>query len=253
MTFHPLAPGSHPRHGAPHASDYAEIAPIYDTWCGRRRPEIAVYVDEALDRAGPVLELGVGTGQVSIPIAKAGIEIVGVDSSLEMLRIAQTKARREERSVADRLLLVHADIVELDRIGLKSGFGAVISPLNTMLHVAPVHRRRVLSLIYVLLRRGGSFLFDAFEPSPDLARSTEGRRSLMHPGIYETPQWDLGRQTLLLRIESGRRTSSLMHYWMTEPQWVAALKTAGFNPVEVTHAHELGLERGRTMYRCIKA
>ena len=45
------------------------------------RQDVAFYVDAAHHSAGPVLELGCGTGRLLVPTARAGIEIVGLDAS----------------------------------------------------------------------------------------------------------------------------------------------------------------------------
>ena len=42
---------------------------------------------------GPVLELGVGTGRLALPLARQGLEVTGVDSSPAMLEQLRTKAR----------------------------------------------------------------------------------------------------------------------------------------------------------------
>src|SRR5512140_2431211 len=54
---------------------------------------------------GPVLELGVGTGRVAVPLAKDGHEIVGIDRSRAML----ARARERARAARAKLTLVDAD------------------------------------------------------------------------------------------------------------------------------------------------
>jgi len=45
-------------------------------------------------RAGPVLELGCGTGRVSVPLARAGVDLVGIDRSAPMLDRLRTASAR---------------------------------------------------------------------------------------------------------------------------------------------------------------
>src|SRR5579864_9562477 len=52
------------------------------------------YLDEAKQAVGRVLELGCGSGRLTIPIARNGIEIIGADVSKPMLDAAQAKALR---------------------------------------------------------------------------------------------------------------------------------------------------------------
>lgn len=62
------------------------FAEVYDAWYEGAFPtEECVAALRALAGEGPVLELGVGTGRLAIPLAHAGLEVVGIDSSAEML------------------------------------------------------------------------------------------------------------------------------------------------------------------------
>ncbi len=87
--------------------DYADF---YD-WenartLGQRDVPFWLRMTAAVD--GPVLELGCGTGRVTMPLAHAGVRIVGVDRSAEMLARARRRVRRQRRGVAPTL--VRADI-----------------------------------------------------------------------------------------------------------------------------------------------
>lgn len=75
----------------------------------RDRQDVAFFVEMAMQAAGPVLELGCGTGRVLIPTARAGVEIVGLDSSAPMLAVCQEKLSREPENVQARVRLVRAD------------------------------------------------------------------------------------------------------------------------------------------------
>ena len=80
-----------------------EYAPFYD-WenaqtLGRR--DVAFWRRVASKANGAVLELGCGTGRVSLPLARAGVNLVGIDRSAPMLDRAR---RRILRSSASKLL-----------------------------------------------------------------------------------------------------------------------------------------------------
>ncbi|HHC23799.1 MAG TPA: class I SAM-dependent methyltransferase, partial [Desulfobacterales bacterium] len=73
------------------ASDYGEkFADIYDRWYQTYDPYIISTLEE-LARGGPVLELGIGTGRIALPLAKKGIEIHGIDASPSM--VAKLRAK----------------------------------------------------------------------------------------------------------------------------------------------------------------
>ena len=72
-----------------------EYAPFYD-WenaqtLGRR--DVPFWRRVASAAGGPVLELGCGTGRVSLPLARAGVELVGIDRSAPMLARRRAMAK----------------------------------------------------------------------------------------------------------------------------------------------------------------
>src|SRR5215813_11756830 len=95
---------------AAEASAYDLIADVYDPWSRSVVEDVAFYVTEARKAAGraanaptrgPVVELGVGTGRIAVPIALAGIRVIGVDASSGMLDVC--RARAEDAGVAELL------------------------------------------------------------------------------------------------------------------------------------------------------
>src|SRR5947208_5058472 len=90
-------------------SDYDPIAWLYDPWSTSVVEDISFYVDEALQAAAkPVVELGIGTGRIAIPLAMAGVHVIGVDSSAGMLEVCAQRAA--EAGVAERLELRLGDL-----------------------------------------------------------------------------------------------------------------------------------------------
>ena len=77
---------------------YDRIARIYDPWSRSVTEDIGFYVEQALASGGPVVELAVGTGRIAVPIARAGIAVIGVDSSPEMLAEARAAAKSADVS-----------------------------------------------------------------------------------------------------------------------------------------------------------
>src|SRR6476646_11262799 len=84
----------------------------------------------AIETGGPVLELGAGTGRVAIPIAEAGIEVVGLDRSRAMLALAERKRRALPAEVRRRLRFVEGDMTDL-RLGRR--FGLVFAAFRVFL------------------------------------------------------------------------------------------------------------------------
>src|SRR6266508_3837454 len=79
------------------ASPYDAIAELYDPWSRSVTEDVGFYLAEAQKAGGPVVELGVGTGRIAIPIAQTGIRVIGVDSSREMLTACRSRAEAAAR------------------------------------------------------------------------------------------------------------------------------------------------------------
>ena len=142
-------------------SPYDPWADIYDAVYSYVRDDIPFYVEEAAGAGGAVLELGCGTGRVAIPIARSGVETVGVDSSTAMLDVARGKARHLGLG-DDSLRLVLADMRELS---LDRQFALAIIPFRGFLALLTVEDQlRTLNRIREHLAPGGMLAFDIFVP-----------------------------------------------------------------------------------------
>ena len=105
-----LSPKPTSREGWEGWDDYA---PFYD-WENARtlgRRDVPFWRRVAARAGGPVLELGCGTGRVSLPLIKAGVHLIGVDRSAPMLDRARRRfAKSPGRRVANCSRFVRADI-----------------------------------------------------------------------------------------------------------------------------------------------
>ena len=89
-----------------------DYAPFYD-WENARtlgRRDVPFWRNLALQAGGPVLELGCGTGRISLPLGRAGVPLVGIDRSEPMLARAP-RAHEAARAVSTRRSqLIRGDI-----------------------------------------------------------------------------------------------------------------------------------------------
>ena len=175
-------------------SSYDQIARLYDPWSRSVVEDVAFYVEECVRSGGPVLELGVGTGRIAVPVAAAGVPIVGVDLSAGMLDVARERASLAGVSVDLRLGDMRDPPVD-------GTFPLVIIPFRSLLHMETDRdRRTVLRVVAGLLAPGGRFVFDVFTPGADDIADTHGRWLEREPGIWERADWDEGTRTLILRV-----------------------------------------------------
>jgi SAM-dependent methyltransferase len=110
---------------------YAPIAEIYDFSYNDFLDDVDFYDNLARAIEGPILELGVGSGRVAIPLAQAGYDVVGIDNSPAML--AQAKLRLEAEGAGEGSLeLVQG---EMTAFGFERQFGMVFCAANTFQHM----------------------------------------------------------------------------------------------------------------------
>jgi SAM-dependent methyltransferase len=221
----------------PEDSPYDAIAELYDPWSRSVVEDVGFYVEEARRARPPVVELGVGTGRVAIPIAAAGIPVIGVDSSARMLAVCRERA--ELAGVASTLDLRLGDL-RLPPIGERVELA--ISPFRSFLHLeAEEDRRTALAAALELLRPGGRLVFDVFAPGADDIEQTHGRWLEREPGIHERALWDAKRRRLVLSVR-GRETETTMSLaWVSPDEWRALLVDSGFE----VEAHYGWFDRSR--------
>jgi len=85
---------------------YDAIAELYDEDMGASAPagDVEFYLAKARETSGRTLELGCGTGRITLPLAAAGCEVIGADRSLAMLGVLRRKAREQRCKRRDKNL-----------------------------------------------------------------------------------------------------------------------------------------------------
>ncbi len=146
--------------------EYAFIADLYDhVTLYRHRPDIAFFVEAGREAAGPVLEIGCGTGRVLIPSARAGVDIVGLDLSTKMLAVCQERLHSESVDVQSKVRLVEADMRHFD---LPRRFALVTIPFRPFQHLVTVDDQ--ISCLHAVRRHladDGRLILDLFNPHLD--------------------------------------------------------------------------------------
>jgi SAM-dependent methyltransferase len=166
------------RHTAPvegyDASTYGErFADVYDDWYGDLTEvdactgRLAVLAD-----GGPVLELGVGSGRLALPLAARGVEVHGIDASEAML------ARLRAKPGSDAIRVTQGDMADLD-LGEPPPFTVVFAAFNTLFNLPTAEaQRRCFERVASLLAPQGVFVVEAFVPAE---RGTAGPAGSVSP------------------------------------------------------------------------
>lgn len=111
---------------------------------------ISLFGDAKIER---VADCACGTGAVSIPLAKRGYKVTGLDASEEMLRIAAENARAERVNVP----FVCQD---MRRLALHRPADAVLAVCDGVNYLTLKGAEGFFANAYAALREGGMLLFD---------------------------------------------------------------------------------------------
>ena len=185
-----------------------DYAPFYD-WENAQtvaRRDVPFWRRIAAAQSGRVLELGCGTGRITVPVARAGARIVGIDRSAPMLARGRQRLRRARLTQAS---LVRGDIRHLP-FRRRPGFSLVMAPYGILQSLTrEKDLRATIDAVHGVLRRGGLFAVDLV---PDLPRWAEYDRRTSLSGSR-------GRGTRLTLIESvrqdtGRRLTIFDHEYV---------------------------------------
>ena len=140
-------------------SHYDKEAEHYDAFNEENSRSINCTVENTLKkhRVKTVLDLSCGTGSQVFWLAKRGYEVIGCDINSKMVKIASSKARKEQLNVT---------LLNGDMRTLKVGeFDAVITIFNAVGHLTILDFEKAMRNIHRNLKDGGLYLFDIFNLS----------------------------------------------------------------------------------------
>jgi len=143
---------------------YADAA-LYDYEYRRRRADVTFYRELAKRRGGPILELGCGSGRVTLPLARDGHAVTGIDQSAGMLAKLRARVEAAPGAVGSRIRMHEGDLCTF---GIGVTFPLAIAAFNVLEHLytrGELHA--CLERVAAHLAPGGAFAFDV--QMPDLA------------------------------------------------------------------------------------
>lgn len=219
-----------------HFEDPAYYSDTYD-W----RDEDVLYYRDVAAKRGRVLEHGIGNGRVALPMARAGVEVTGIDHTPAMLDHLRELLEKEPPAVRKRITLHQGDVRTTK---LRKRFPLVICPFNAALHLYT--REDVegwLARVREHLEPGGELVFDISVPIPkDLARDPKRAYRVppfQHPtagrvAYREHFDYDRVRQILFVSMffEPAPRKGRTSKRQITEP-FMTPLSQRQFFPQEM--------------------
>ena len=112
---------------------FSDIAQTYD-WTEQSTDDIPFFVDLARRSGDPILDLGAGTGRITIPVAELGKPVVALDVSESMLSRARAKAMSHSN--------IKFEIGDLRSLSLRHSFGLILAPGRVFEHAMSDPERR---------------------------------------------------------------------------------------------------------------
>jgi SAM-dependent methyltransferase len=195
----------------------------------KTQDDIAFYLAYAQQAAGPVLEIGCGTGRVTIPLAAKGVAITGLDVSSSMLAEAKRKAQQQS-------LEIHWLQADGRNFELGQHHALILMPFNVLQFFHDTESlRQVFGCVKRHLLPGGRLIFDVFNPQVSFLAEDPQRR-------YERARYDDPEGGGEVVIEETRdyiaarqivRSTRYYHLGSERNKWIGTLELRCFFPCEL--------------------
>ena len=220
---------------------YDQIADVYDLWIPwkeRIRREIPFYEQFLQElRASTIVDVGCGTGRLTVELACRGYQVTSLDSSSRMLEITAQHADARDCEIGT----VKGDITKTS-VGLPTNVDALLCVGGTLAHFFDKRALEgFLTQARSVLRPGGGLILSLpnFERITDRkprylpvqANATEDGRDILFLTAYEYSKNRLGLDLLVLQREAKEWSQSVYHtaqYPWTHESVQEAIAAAGF-------------------------
>ncbi len=236
--------------------DFDTIARYYDLIYADRTDDIEMWLALAAEAGTDILEIGCGTGRITVPLLEAGFRVTGIDLSADALAVAKKKI--EAGNFAGQATLLQADMRDFNLP--RTDFDMAFIPINTIMHcLTTADQQSTLKRSHNHLRPGGWLVVDVYHPYPPALAEADGRVELARQ--FTTPegntmQWFSSRQLqldeqiqhvtfLLDEMDAAgnmqRHTLSFPMRYIHRFEMELLLNGAGFSVVEILGDYDQSL------------
>lgn len=243
---------------------YGQFAKFYDLLMADAPYEqwldfIATQVKQAGIEMGTLVDLGCGTGTLTVPLAKLFTTVIGVDLSAEMLTIAQEKAAVEQQDIQ----WIEADMSEMIFAPESVDCMTILcDSLNYVIEQGAV--QQTLENCYQALKPGGLLIFDVHTMAKihdvfeDFSENVIGEDFSYIWNSFVTGEGEVEHElTFFVETESGlyQRFDEL-HHQKTYPlkDYKTMINESGFVKISTFDSHEIGFSEPsmRNFFVCRK-
>jgi SAM-dependent methyltransferase len=213
----------------------------HDVECAAYDVDLPLWRDLAAKADGPVLDIGAGTGRVTLDLAARGHDMTAIDADPDLIAALAGRAR-------DRNLHVNTATADARSFDLGREFALAIAPMQVaQLFEGPSGRRAAFTCIRRHLRAGGVFaaaLADPFEGIPD----DEVMPPM--PDIREVDNWVYASRPVAVRIDRPHVAIDRLRQAVSPKgevsEWIATIEVDLVSAKEVTaEAEDCGFKARR--------
>lgn len=217
------------------------VPEVYDLMEGDFEDDIPLVLELAEETGGPVLDLGCGTGRLTIPLLREGLEVFALDSDARMLEILEQKTASLPPGDRQRLTLLQQDMRDCRT---PRPAALAVCSTNTFLYLGSLDdQREALRSIYHCLMPGGVLWLDVFVPKPNPSADEPYLTSHLNPETgtlllygaqtredHFTERSLVNAFTMLLRREGSPQVflQSWTYAWLHPNELRLLLEGAGF-------------------------
>ena len=178
------------------------IPALYEAHHASYKLDIVYWKEIITHYPGPALELGCGTGRVSLELADGVQQYTGIDIDPGMLLYLKSKIEKSSRIPIN---LVQADMAAFN---FDIQFGKIIVPCNTFSTLSPEQREGTMSCSQTCLKKGG--VFSASMPNPHLLKSLPRRSPVQYEDTFKHP---IDQEPVEVSSGWSRSSSTLSITW----------------------------------------
>ncbi|HEX8073899.1 MAG TPA: class I SAM-dependent methyltransferase [Thermoleophilaceae bacterium] len=176
----------------------ADVVVWHDVECGGYDADLPLWRELAGDAAGPVLELGCGTGRVALDLASRGHDVTALDSDPALVR--ELDARARERGVR-----VETAVADARTFSLEGRYALIVAPMQVaQLMGGDSGRAGLLRSARAHLARGGVFAAALADPFEGLPAADTGPPV---PDVRERDGWVYSSTPVAVRSAPGGGTA----------------------------------------------
>jgi cyclopropane fatty-acyl-phospholipid synthase-like methyltransferase len=216
-------------------TDYDLIAPFYEIEHSHFNEDLNLYINFAELCGSPLLELACGSGRLLVPLARAGYELTGVDSSASMLNLAQHAL--EQAGVAGQCTLVQEN---MSRLHLGQKFRLAFIALGSFGHVySRQEQRQTLAVVRDHLTPGGRFILDISNADVRYMEQLSGQ--MLHQGTWKRDDGTLLSHFVSPASSLTKHMLELTHFYDEHKQGEAVQRTVTTTHIYLFERNEVEL------------